>query len=47
MPDANAQQIQLERFTGTDNVCNADMWIVEVRKFSKLDEIGDSLIRRR
>ena len=30
---------------GVDVVCNADMRIAEVRKFCKLDETGDNLIR--
>ena len=40
-----ARQRQLDRFRGTDIICNADMRIAEVRKFCKLDESGDSLIR--
>jgi magnesium chelatase family protein len=40
-----ARQMQLDRFKGTDIICNADMRIAEVRKFCKLDESGDSLIR--
>jgi magnesium chelatase family protein len=40
-----ARQRQLERFKGTDIVCNADMRIAEVRKFCKLDDTGDSLVR--
>jgi magnesium chelatase family protein len=40
-----ARQRQLDRFKGTDIVCNVDMRIAEVRKFCKLDETGDSLIR--
>jgi len=40
-----ARQRQLDRFKGTDIVCNSDMRIAEVRKFCKLDETGDSLIR--
>ena len=40
-----ARQRQLERFTGTNIICNADMRVAEVRKFCKLDETGDSLIR--
>ena len=40
-----ARQRQLDRFKGTDIVCNADMRIAEVRKFCKLDETGESLIR--
>ena len=48
-----ARDIQSARFgdTPTSNiessniVCNADMRVAEVRKFCKLDETGDSLIR--
>ena len=40
-----ARQRQLERFAGTNIICNADMRVAEVRKFCKLDETGDSLIR--
>ena len=40
-----ARQHQLERFAGTAIVCNADMRVAEVRKFCKLDETGDSLVR--
>src|SRR5512140_3671229 len=40
-----ARQRQLERFKGSEIVCNSDMRIAEVRKFCKLDETGDSLIR--
>ena len=40
-----ARQRQLERFTGTNIICNADMRVAEVRKFCKLDETGDSLVR--
>ena len=40
-----ARQMQNDRFAGTDVVCNADMRIAEVRKFCKLDETGDNLIR--
>jgi magnesium chelatase family protein len=40
-----ARQRQLDRFNGTDIVCNADMRIAEVRKFCKLDETGDNLVR--
>jgi len=35
----------LERFAETNIICNADMRVAEVRKFCKLDESGDSLIR--
>jgi magnesium chelatase family protein len=40
-----ARQRQLERFVGINIVCNADMRVAEVRKFCKLDETGDSLVR--
>jgi magnesium chelatase family protein len=40
-----ARQLQLGRFVGTNIVCNADMRVAEVRKFCKLDETGDSLVR--
>jgi magnesium chelatase family protein len=40
-----ARQCQLERFAGTNIICNADMRVAEVRKFCKLDETGDSLVR--
>jgi magnesium chelatase family protein len=40
-----ARQRQLERFAGMNIVCNADMRVAEVRKFCKLDETGDSLVR--
>jgi magnesium chelatase family protein len=40
-----ARQRQSERFIGTDIVSNSDMRLAEVRKYCKLDETGDSLIR--
>ena len=40
-----ARQRQLERFSGLGIICNADMRVAEVRKFCKLDESGDSLVR--
>ena len=40
-----ARQRQLDRFSGTNIICNADMRVAEVRKFCKLDETGDSLVR--
>jgi magnesium chelatase family protein len=40
-----ARQRQTERFKGSDIVCNTDMRVAEVRKFCKLDETGDSLVR--
>jgi magnesium chelatase family protein len=40
-----ARQRQTERFAGTNITCNADMRVAEVRKFCKLDEAGDSLVR--
>jgi magnesium chelatase family protein len=40
-----ARQRQLDRFSGANIICNADMRVAEVRKFCKLDEAGDSLVR--
>ena len=40
-----ARQRQPERFDGLGIVCNADMRVAEVRKFCKLDEAGDNLVR--
>ena len=40
-----ARQRQRERFAGTTLVCNADMRVAEIRKFCKLDETGESLIK--
>ena len=40
-----ARQRQLERFAGMNIICNADMRVTEIRKFCKLDETGESLIR--
>ena len=40
-----ARQIQRIRFKGSEFVCNADMRVAEVRKFCKLDDAGDSLVR--
>ncbi len=40
-----ARERQRLRFEGMDIVCNADMRVAEVRKFCKLDEAGDSLVR--
>jgi magnesium chelatase family protein len=40
-----ARERQRVRFEGSDIVCNSDMRVAEVRKFCKLDEAGDSLIR--
>jgi magnesium chelatase family protein len=45
-----ARQIQRERFDSTDEfhsriACNADMRVAEVRKFCKLDEASESLVR--
>jgi magnesium chelatase family protein len=42
----NARQVQRERFTESSSIaCNADMRIAEVRKFCKLDETSESLMR--
>ncbi len=43
-----ARERQAQRFAGLSQagiVCNADMRVAEVRKFCKLDESGDSLVR--
>ena len=42
-----ARQIQRERFADSSSsvACNADMRIAEVRKFCKLDETSESLMR--
>ena len=41
-----ARQIQRERFVDSSAIaCNADMRIAEVRKFCKLDETSESLMR--
>ncbi len=41
-----ARQVQRERFTESSAIaCNADMRIAEVRKFCKLDETSESLMR--
>ena len=40
-----ARQRQSDRFKGTDIICNSDMRLAEVRKYCKLDESGDSLVR--
>jgi magnesium chelatase family protein len=40
-----ARQRQHTRFKGSDVICNADMRVAEVRKFCKLDETGDNLVR--
>jgi magnesium chelatase family protein len=40
-----ARERQRVRFEGTNIVCNSDMRVAEVRKFCKLDEAGDSLVR--
>ena len=34
-----------QRFAGTDIACNADMRPADVRKYCKLDEAGNALIR--
>ena len=41
-----ARERQRVRFKGMDIVCNSDMRVAEVRKFCKLDETGDSLVRQ-
>jgi magnesium chelatase family protein len=40
-----ARRWQQARFEGLDVVCNSDMCVPEVRKFCKLDEAGDYLMR--
>jgi magnesium chelatase family protein len=45
-----ARQVQRARFDSTDEsssriACNADMRVAEVRKFCKLDEASESLVR--
>lgn len=41
-----ARQVQRERFMDSSAIaCNADMRIAEVRKFCKLDETSESLMR--
>jgi magnesium chelatase family protein len=41
-----ARQVQRERFADSSAiVCNADMRIAEVRKFCRLDEAGEGLVR--
>jgi magnesium chelatase family protein len=40
-----ARERQRVRFEGSDIVCSSDMRVAEVRKFCKLDEAGDSLVR--
>jgi magnesium chelatase family protein len=41
-----ARERQRVRFEGSDIVCNSDMRVAEVRKFCKLDEAGDNLVRQ-
>jgi magnesium chelatase family protein len=40
-----ARERQRVCFEGSDIVCNSDMRVAEVRKFCKLDEAGDNLVR--
>ncbi len=40
-----AREKQRRRFDGTDIACNADMRPADVRKYCKLDEAGNALIR--
>jgi magnesium chelatase family protein len=40
-----AREKQRKRFAGTDIACNADMRPADVRKYCKLDEAGNALIR--
>ena len=40
-----AREKQRQRFEGRDIACNADMRPADVRKYCKLDEAGNALIR--
>lgn len=40
-----ARQIQLERFEGQKNFCNAKMSSAQMKKYCKLDIMGDNLLR--
>jgi len=40
-----AREKQRQRFAGTDIACNADMRPADVRKYCKLDDAGNALIR--
>jgi magnesium chelatase family protein len=40
-----ARQIQLERFAGSDLLCNAGMRPTEIREHCRLDETGKTLMR--
>jgi magnesium chelatase family protein len=40
-----ARERQRQRLAGTDIACNADMRPADVRKYCKLDEAGNALIR--
>jgi magnesium chelatase family protein len=40
-----ARDVQLERFSGTDLYCNADMGTSEVREFCELESTGKQLMR--
>lgn len=40
-----ARQIQLERFEGQKNFCNAKMNSAQMKKYCKLDTMGDNLLR--
>lgn len=40
-----ARKIQLERFKGCKNFCNAKMSVPQVKQFCKLDETCDSILR--
>ena len=41
-----AREKQRQRFAGTDIACNADMRPADVRKYCKLDDAGNALIRK-
>ncbi len=40
-----ARAVQLERFKGSSNFCNAKMSVAQTRKFCKLDMAGECLLR--
>ena len=40
-----ARELQNARFTSSDILCNSDMRMAEIRRFCKLDETGNKLIR--
>lgn len=40
-----ARKIQLERFSNSNNFCNAKMGVAQTKKYCKLDEIGELMLR--